>query len=197
MRRRRSGIVVNAIRRVLRRNEPSSAGTSGAASTASVVLVPLPGLHGEPLTWTRTRATGGEWRLAGETGVHAVLASRRGALTARTSRGTWKGTGDVRHGKPLTREGASAPDVTFELVAFGADRLKRAGGETLRWHSAGLGIARLETEDGRLLLETTRRGLFDGTIEVRFSEAARGLPDLDALVLMAGVLLLVSSSHAH
>lgn len=197
MRRRPSGLVVNAIRRVLRKSEPSPAGSSPIAPAEAPVLTPLPGLHGETLAWSRTRAMRGEWRLVGAGGTHAVLVPRRGDVVARTSHGTWRGSGDLRRGKPLVREGASAPDVTFELVAFGADRLKRAAGVTLRWHANGLGSARIETEDGRVLLETRRRGLFDGTVETRLSEAARALPDLDALVVMTGVLLLVSSSHAH
>jgi hypothetical protein len=202
--RRRPRLVVQAFSRLFGRGreaaEVESTKATAKPAAAPLALVALPGGHSEVLRWTQPRALRSEWRLDGADGPMATLRAGNRSYAARTAAGPWTlavgWTGRIL----VNREGAREHELSFEPRAFAADRVVRAAGEALCWRLAGLSHWRLGTEDGRELIEVRSRGFMHGSMEVTLAEAARTLPDLDALVLLTGALPVVatrSSSHGH
>lgn len=194
---RRPHVMVNAFRRAFGRDRDERPAETAPESTPA--LVPLPGPPGAELTWTRTRIVRGEWQLGGDAGTYATVRGKGRAFEARTAGAEWTLRGDWGCSRlEAWRTEDAAPVLRFVQRFFASDRIERTAGETLSWSSPVFGSrSRIETEDGRVLLEVETKGLWRPHRLLSIHEAARALPDLAALVLLTAALPELAERRAH
>lgn len=194
---RRPHVMVNAFRRAFGRDRDQR--PAEATPEPPLPLAPLPGPPGLVLTWTRTRVVRGEWRLAGEGGTYATVRGKGRTFEARTAGAEWTLRGDWGCSRlEAWRAQEAAPVLRFVQRFFASDRIERTAGETLRWSPGFFGSrSRIETDDGRVLLEVETKGLWRPYRLLSIHEAARTLPDLPALVLLTAALPEIAERRAH
>lgn len=198
--RRRPRILVDAFTRVFGASRASVAGTmDGAASAAPAPpLVPLRAVVQGPLVWRRDRPFGRSWSLvAGDRVAGWLRATGWRRFEGATAEGGWKLEHDWRHVVRAVGDRATQPTVTYRPGFWRGGKVERRDGERLVWRVVGLGRWRIETEDGRRLVDATPTGFWRPDLALEVHEAARDLNDLAALLLLPAVLVGLARRRRH
>lgn len=151
-----------------------------------------------PLVWEQPKLMTSEWIL--RAGTESLATLRRDhwygmAMTATTPRGTWR-LGSNWIGRIAVRHGdAELPAVIYQPGWIGRGTILRTGAVPLLWRRAGFfsRIHEVRTDESFPVLRV--RPVWDvlrHTGSVEFETAAKRLPDIEPLVLLAWALQLAS-----